>query len=47
MAEGGEHDDLTNVDHAESAGTREAKVKPADLGFEDVNLGNSEKKTSS
>ncbi|KAI0446971.1 hypothetical protein F4803DRAFT_426044 [Xylaria telfairii] len=50
MAEGGGHkatdDDLNNVDRAESADTREAKVKPADLDFEDVNLGNSEKKTS-
>ncbi|KAI8952540.1 hypothetical protein F4801DRAFT_577302 [Xylaria longipes] len=50
MVEGGEHraadGDLTDVDHAESAHTHEGKVKPADLDFEDVHLGDSEKTSS-
>ncbi|KAI0549901.1 hypothetical protein F4679DRAFT_230819 [Xylaria curta] len=48
IEEGGEHKvadgDLTNVDRAESVCTHEGK--PTDLDFEDVNLGDSEKKTS-
>ncbi|KAI1737019.1 hypothetical protein F4680DRAFT_237280 [Xylaria scruposa] len=49
IEEGGEHKvadgDLTNVDRAESVCTHEGK--PTDLDFEDVNLGDSEKKASS
>ncbi|KAI0471261.1 hypothetical protein F4859DRAFT_515482 [Xylaria cf. heliscus] len=50
MAGGGEpkaaNADLTDADRAESAHTREGKVKAADPDFEDVNLEDSEKKTS-
>ncbi|KAI0864334.1 hypothetical protein F4860DRAFT_511192 [Xylaria cubensis] len=51
IEEGGEHEaadgDLTNVDRAESVCTHEGEIKPTDLDFEDVNLGDSEKKASS
>ncbi|KAI0454358.1 hypothetical protein F5B21DRAFT_504460 [Xylaria acuta] len=51
IVEGAEHEaadgNLTDVDHAESAHTREGKAKPADPDFEDVNLGDSVKKASS
>ncbi|KAI1750849.1 hypothetical protein F4782DRAFT_548415 [Xylaria castorea] len=50
IVEGGEHKavdgDLTDANRAESAHTREGKVKPTDLDFEDVNLRDSEKTTS-